>query len=137
MDRFWSKVDKSEDCWEWTAAKTSKGYGKFSLPEAGKWALAHRYAYELSGADISDMCVLHHCDNPACVNPDHLFLGTRADNAADRDRKGRGATKLTADDVRSIRNMGGKATQRKIAEKYGVSQSIVQRILAGKIWTRV
>lgn len=90
-DRFWSKVDTDGDCWEWQAAKNPKGYGFFGLGRRGDGhALAHRVAYELTTGSIPDgLCVLHKCDNPGCVRPDHLWLGTRADNNRDMIGKGR------------------------------------------------
>ena len=93
LDRFWSKVDKTEGlgpegtCWGWTAYTDKKGYGAFRQ-ERKMW-LAHRFSYTISIENPEELCVLHKCDNPPCVNPDHLFLGTYADNNRDRDNKGR------------------------------------------------
>src|ERR1019366_3384667 len=113
-DRFWLNVAKSKDgCWLWTASVDSGGYGVFDTGRR-----SHRYSWELHHGPIppSDglivTCVCHHCDNPRCVRPDHLFLGTQGDNMRDMAEKGRGArhagesnprAKLTAAIVRSIR----------------------------------
>lgn len=88
-DRFWSKVDQSGDCWEWTAAANRQGYGKF---KARSYVLvpAHRHSWELANGPIpAGMYVCHRCDNPRCVRPDHLFLGTHQDNVTDMMAKGR------------------------------------------------
>lgn len=90
IDRFWSKVDKTSDpngCWVWTAYKDPNGYGRFYH---GK--LCHRISYEINVGPIDKgLCICHHCDNPGCVNPDHLFVGTHQDNMDDKKRKGRQA----------------------------------------------
>lgn len=92
-DRFWDKTDRRGRCWLWLAARDRKGYGKFGVGTLGhdrRVESAHRVAWELTRGPIpGGMYVLHHCDNPWCVNPDHLWLGTRADNAADMVAKGR------------------------------------------------
>ncbi len=88
-ERFWLRVDRSGDCWEWTGARQGRGYGKVGVGKA-KSALAHRVSYELSNGPIPDgMIVCHRCDNPPCVRPDHLFLGDDLANALDRESKGR------------------------------------------------
>ena len=87
--RFWSKVDRSGDCWEWMAYRLPKGYGTMRIANRRK-GLAHRISWEIHFGPIpTGMHVLHKCDNPPCVNPDHLMLGTAADNIHDMVDKGR------------------------------------------------
>ncbi len=88
-ERFESKIRVTPGCWHWTAAALPRGYGRFGLPNR-KVALAHRMSYELYVGSIPDgMVVRHRCDTPSCVNPDHLELGTQADNVADMMLRGR------------------------------------------------
>lgn len=86
---FWKKADKSSGCWEWTGPRNStSGYGQVNL--FGKHQTAHRWSWELTNGDIpKGMWILHRCDNPPCFNPEHLFLGTPADNVLDAQIKGR------------------------------------------------
>lgn len=92
--RFGRKIEKDpvSGCWNWTASRHRDGYGWFGPGGRGRAVLAHRWAYEnFVGPIPSGLYILHHCDNPPCVNPDHLFVGTQADNVADCIRKGRHA----------------------------------------------
>jgi hypothetical protein len=87
-ERFWSKVDRSGTCWLWTASLTKGGYGQFWFPP--KRVDAHRASWMIANGPIpAGMCVCHDCDNPRCVRPDHLFLGTKLENTHDIIRKGR------------------------------------------------
>ena len=139
MQRFWDKVDKSGDCWEWTAAKCSAGYGHLRID--GGLVSAHRFVFALEGIDIpSGMCVCHKCDNPACVNPDHLFIGTYGDNMQDMHNKSRhykAPKKVTRDQARVIRKIFQRtpgAGQARLANHFGVSQTTISKILRGKLW---
>ena len=90
-ERFWSKVRKTDTCWIWTAGlQGSNGYGYFRISEQDGNVVAHRYSYELSNGLIpSGMLVCHTCDNPQCVNPNHLWLGSHKDNSCDAVNKKR------------------------------------------------
>lgn len=149
MDRFWSKVDcsDSDGCWEWTASRQRQGYGQFKLD--GRNRMAHRLAYELAVGPIPDgLQVNHHCDNPPCCNPMHLYVGTQSDNMQDRERRGRsplcrvqhargsrnGRSKLTAAQVAEIRARGDEVLNRQLAQEYGVSDVLIGQILRGEIW---
>src|SRR5207237_6240778 len=91
-ERFWSHVDATSDCWVWTAARTPLGYG-VAADEQRRARRAHRISWQLAHGPIPEgLRVLHHCDNPPCVRPSHLFLGTQFDNMADARQKGRTAS---------------------------------------------
>ncbi len=143
--RFYSKVDRTptpKGCHLWTAILDSKGYGQIKVD--GKVEKAHRIAWELknNGPIPDGQCVLHHCDNPICVNPDHLFPGTNADNVRDRDGKNRQACgeqlpqhKLTEVDVLRIRRgYYTGMTTKEIAKKLGVSCVTIYYVLRGDTW---
>ena len=87
-ERFWGKVDKTDGCWLWTAGTNINGYGRLSVNRIA--ILAHRYSWALHNGEIpKGMCVMHKCDNPPCVNPDHLEMGSQQDNLKDMLSKGR------------------------------------------------
>jgi hypothetical protein len=143
MERFWSKVDKRGECWEWTASKFKDGYGAFSV--SGKILPAHRFAYTLTKGPIPDgLFVLHSCDNRACVNPAHLRVGTDADNKQDVVERKRlagvrnGYAKLSEAEVVEIRNSySAGERQQAIATRYGITQACVSYIINRKIWSHV
>jgi hypothetical protein len=131
QNRFWHKVHRldEDDCWNWLAAKQTDGYGSFWV-STRKSMLAHRISWTLLVGPIPDgMKVLHRCDNRCCVNPNHLFLGTQADNMQDCSSKGRiqhgeraGRVKLSDDDVARIREMSMFGARRKdVAQVFGIS----------------
>jgi len=139
--RFWPKVNKDGDCWLWTASIKPAGYGQFHLYIEGKrhTLYAHRVAWEAANGPIPEgQCVLHKCDNPVCVNPGHMFLGSHADNALDKARKMRAAKKLSVLEVQMIRiHAAAGFTQREIAKDFGISQGTVHIILSRKGWAWV
>lgn len=139
-------LDPETNCWVWQRAKTGEGYGSFRVN--GVLLLAHRVSYEQSyGVHPGKLDVLHKCDNPSCVNPAHLTLGTARENAVDMVIKGRwsggirpsgsnnGNSKLVDKQVLQIRKLGASGMQqRTIARKFGLAQSTVGRILRRKMW---
>ena len=149
--RFLAKVDRSGDCWLWTASRLKAGYGQFGFFINRKLytVLAHRVSYVLHHGEIPDgMFVMHTCDNPSCVNPAHLTIGTPADNSADMTSKGRShrpkgeihpLSKLTEDDIREIRRLKAERvmTQREISRLYGLSESTVCQIIRRLRWDHV
>lgn len=155
-ERFWSKVKVSNpnDCWTWIGSFYGNGYGKFHQTISKgvyKQFCSHRVAYMISKGEIPDgMVVCHKCDEHSCVNPNHLFVGTQADNLKDMDKKSRRVTydrsgernpsaKLTAEDVKSIRSKykPNIYTGRMLAEEYGVSIPLIEKILSRKVWKEV
>lgn len=154
QERFMSKVmpEPMSGCWLWTGAVNNIGYGMFHVEHnkqtnKSKAALAHRVSFELyTGNKLGKLNALHRCDNPSCVNPDHLFAGTPADNVADMDNKGRrvskpllgsrhGRSKINEDDVKRIRVLRQSGMkQKEIAAIFGISQVQVSNILLGTQW---
>lgn len=164
--RFWEKVDKTPghgpkgDCWIWTAATGGFGYGRIGTRESSS-EQAHRVSYRLAYGEIpTGLCVLHRCDNPPCVNPTHLFAGTKADNTADMCAKGRNRTgdqhplrlhpelvprgearahsKLTATQVVSIRShFADGVLKAELARQFGVDFMTIHSIVNRKTWTHI
>ncbi len=151
-ERFWRFVNKgtSEECWNWLGHKDEKGYGTFRLKKMIK---AHVFSYMLHCGEIPQdnntvfgrLFVCHHCDNPSCVNPTHLFIGNNSDNLMDASRKGKlpnmkgenaPNSKLTWDEVSLIRELfkSGRYTKHALAVHFGVSPSNITKIIGHKTW---
>lgn len=148
--RFWTKVIKAgpDECWLWTAYRSAHGHGQFRVTKKpSRVEHAHRYAYILSMGPIPEgMVIRHKCDNPPCVNPAHLEVGTHADNVADRVERGRSAigsangraklSEKTAEGIRLRYAMGGN-TKAQLSREYGVSQRTIADVINGKKWKHV
>jgi hypothetical protein len=158
---FWKYVLKGDGCWEWQGNRVKEGgYGRFRY--GGKTNLTHRLSYEMHTGPIPEgLMVLHTCDNPGCVRPDHLYIGTAKDNADDREERDRSQTgdfhytrreperaargerintaRLTEDKVRIIRERydAGGVTQTELAQEYGVTQRAIWMIVRRKSWRHV
>lgn len=149
--RFWSKVNRDgpksrpelTPCWEWTGARHPKGYGEVTLDNISG---AHRVSYYLDrGTDPGDRLVRHACDYPPCVNPDHLLLGHPIDNSRDARERGRtaagtknGSAKLDPESVLAMRHEYAKGDSiGALAERYGVTDSLVGYVVRGRIWKKV
>lgn len=120
-------------CWEWKGPKDLRGYGKLRVKK--HYVLAHRIMWECVYGDTQGLYVLHKCDNPCCVNPSHLFLGTHMDNMQDMTIKNRAARKLNSEAVRDIRT--SKLSLKKLAEKYGVVVRTIYSVLSRETWKHI
>ncbi len=143
-ERFWSKVKNGSEseCWPWTAAfQTRYKYGVFNY--RGKIVRAHRLSFFFTHGEIPEgMFVCHRCDNPCCVNPSHLFLGTHQENMNDQASKGRrpigesdAKAKLTAKQVLEIR--ASKEPKLILARRYGVSDALIYKIVKRQVWSHL
>lgn len=152
IKRFWSNVDvgKKDDCWEWTGSLDAYGYGQISEGNKTnkKNYKAHRLSWMIRFGEIPEnMNICHKCDNPSCMNPNHLFVGTQEDNLRDCREKGRARggsmpgeknpnSKLTERQVKDIRNRykQGGIYQRQLGAEFGVSQAQIGLIVNRKSW---
>ena len=146
MDRFWEKVEKTDTCWNWIAGDDGKGYGRFGLD--GVTVQAHRLSWQFIKGEIpAGMNVNHHCDNPSCVNPDHLYIGSQKQNIHDMIRRGRryqpnvsgernGRSKLTQRDADDIRDWfeQGNVSKAFLGRVYGVTPQQILSIIRGESW---
>ena len=143
--RFWNKVRKSEGCWQWTGYCDECGYGRFNVN--GIIVRTHKFSYELHNGKVPDgLCVLHNCDNPPCVNPVHLYAGTRQQNMSDMVDRGRSLVcekhhkvRLTWKQVKEIRQsyIPRKHTEYNLvglAKRYGVGCRTIQAIITNESW---
>lgn len=139
LARFWAKVNKRgpDDCWEWTACTLKSGYGQFKIGNSNY--IATRVSYAIANEDPGGLCVCHECDNPRCVNPSHLWLGTFQEDMKDRDQKkrqargeGSGSSVLTETQVREI--LGSRERQQVLADRYGVADCTISCIKRGESW---
>ena len=140
---YWSRVDKTKNCWMWTGALQKDGYGRFGVGDK----IAHRISWEMHNGKIpSGLCVLHKCDVRRCVRPSHLFLGTRKDNSYDMKNKGRSArgeanwwSKLSDVKVLRIRRLrrDTNLTFKQISKLFGVTESCAIYAANGTTWAHV
>ena len=146
-DRFWERVCKTDACWEWSGCKDKDGYGKIVRAGGnGPEVRTHRLSWELEHGPVPEgLKVLHRCDNPSCVRPDHLFLGTTADNQQDMMRKGRSTrgsrsarAKLNEDTVLSILDLlHDGIKQARVARMFGLDKCTINHIWRGRTWRHV
>lgn len=146
--RFRKKYEIRGECWIWTAAQDQRGYGRFRDEELALTG-AHQFSFKIKNGRPAEGWVLHKCDTPACVNPDHLFEGTPLDNVKDMDAKGRrrhgdrkgekhGHSKLTNEDISEIKKLRQEGLLlREIADQFSVTIQSIWAVLNGKTWTHI
>ncbi len=141
LDRFWDKVNKTDGCWLWTASRRGRmGYG--TIRWSGRQQLTHRISWKIHNGEIPDeMNVLHTCNNPICVNPDHLYIGTQVDNMIDmvRSKRSNHNAVLLPRQVMEIRRLyaEGLLNQYELADNYGVTQGMISKIINRRSWSYV
>jgi len=136
-EKFQSLINKTHNCWLWMGNRDPvTGYGRIVFDR--KMYLAHRMAMLLEGESIDGLMVCHKCDNPACVNPAHLFIGTSKDNLVDMATKGRGgSSKLTPLQVAALRVDLQTMSVQQVARKYGLDLSHTYKIKRRQVWVGV
>lgn len=148
-ERFWRFVDKSDDCWMWKGNKSKSGYGRISVGQKTLgYVQAHRLSWEISHKQKipPGMVVMHKCDNPSCVNPEHLKIGTYKENTLDMISKGRkrtvfvvgeqnGKSLLTADQAKEIKE--SSLSTAALARKFFVSPNCVRGVRIGRTWKHI
>ena len=145
--RFWSKVKKGKGCWEWQGAKLIDGYGLFYLDSENRTYRVHRLSWEFVNGKIpKKLLVLHKCDNPPCIRPSHLFLGTNMDNTQDQLKKGRlivgenhSQAKLTQGKIIKIRKLYKQrnTSYAKLAKKFRVNSTTIAQIIRYEAWKHI
>lgn len=151
QERFWEKVDKEtgSGCWEWTGASNERGYGRVRINDTLRYA--HRAAHQFENGPLENSPqVNHHCDNPACVRPDHLYAGDQKENIADAIEHGdllksrargqeHGKSVLDEEQVREIRRLydSGEHSQRDLSNRFDVSKGAIQDVVEWKTWTHL
>lgn len=148
IEDFWKKVDIKgpDDCWNWLSTKNELGYGFYRFNK--KFNKSHRLSYIFTFGEIPEgLCVCHKCDNPSCVNPNHLFLGTMKDNTQDMIKKGRAIirkgekhhkAKLTEEQVLEIRCLYKQGiSQKDLAFKYNISIPTISQIINNILWKHI
>ncbi len=133
LARFWSKVEKTESCWLWTASRNTRGYGQLRI--SGANVTAHRLSWTIAHGRTPEQCVLHRCDVRTCVNPAHLFEGSNRDNVNDRVRKQRSARVLNKEQaIEAMRRVAQGESYRSIGAALGVSTGAIFRLAKGQTW---